>query len=167
MSSKSILKLILTSLLLLWMIFIFMFSAQNADKSSKTSSGVVKKIASAVYPDFKEKSEAEKEEITEKLSYPVRKLAHFSIFFVLSVISYFAFATYNFFGLGIGRLISPIFCIIYAVTDEIHQLFVIGRSCEIKDMLIDSSGILLAFAILFLLDIKFSFSKRLGDTKNA
>ena len=29
---------------------------------------------------------------------------------------------------------------LYAVSDELHQLFVPGRSCELMDMLIDSSG---------------------------
>jgi VanZ family protein len=32
----------------------------------------------------------------------------------------------------------------YAVFDELHQIFIPGRSCQIKDMLIDSSGVLLA-----------------------
>lgn len=30
---------------------------------------------------------------------------------------------------------------VYAVSDEIHQLFVEGRSCEVRDMLIDSAGV--------------------------
>ncbi|MBQ1935757.1 MAG: VanZ family protein, partial [Clostridia bacterium] len=34
----------------------------------------------------------------------------------------------------------------YAVTDEIHQHFVEGRSCELRDVLIDAAG-----ALLFLL----------------
>ena len=29
----------------------------------------------------------------------------------------------------------------YAVTDELHQLFVSGRSCELRDILIDSCGV--------------------------
>ena len=30
---------------------------------------------------------------------------------------------------------------IYAISDEVHQLFVEGRSCEVRDMLIDSAGV--------------------------
>lgn len=41
---------------------------------------------------------------------------------------------------------------LYAVTDEVHQLFVEGRSCELVDWVIDTFGALLgalAFAVLF------------------
>ena len=31
---------------------------------------------------------------------------------------------------------------LYAVTDEIHQYFVPGRSCEFRDICIDSAGVL-------------------------
>ena len=27
---------------------------------------------------------------------------------------------------------------LYAVSDEIHQLFIVGRSCEIRDVIIDT-----------------------------
>ena len=37
-------------------------------------------------------------------------------------------------------LISIILCIIYATSDEIHQLFVPGRACQLRDILIDSIG---------------------------
>ena len=41
---------------------------------------------------------------------------------------------------------------LYAVTDEVHQYFVPGRSCELRDVLVDTSGaltgILAAFALL-------------------
>ena len=31
-------------------------------------------------------------------------------------------------------------CALYAVSDEIHQLFVSGRSCQLTDVLLDSAG---------------------------
>ncbi|MCR5812258.1 MAG: VanZ family protein [Lachnospiraceae bacterium] len=40
------------------------------------------------------------------------------------------------------RFISWLTGTIYAVTDEIHQLFVPGRSCELRDIGIDSCGVL-------------------------
>ena len=43
---------------------------------------------------------------------------------------------------------------LYAVTDEIHQTFVPGRSCELRDMGIDSCGVLtgaLAVSLVILL----------------
>lgn len=38
--------------------------------------------------------------------------------------------------------------ILYAVTDEIHQIFVEGRSCELRDLLIDAAGVLLGVVIV-------------------
>ena len=51
---------------------------------------------------------------------------------------------------------SPVFAVIltslYAVTDEVHQIFVEGRSCELGDWAIDTMGAILG-AIGFLIII--------------
>jgi len=47
--------------------------------------------------------------------------------------------------------ISIILAILYGISDEIHQLFVIGRVCAISDILIDSIGVLLAGYLYLLL----------------
>lgn len=41
-------------------------------------------------------------------------------------------------------IIGIFIAIFYAVTDEIHQLFVPGRACTFSDFLIDSAGIFFA-----------------------
>lgn len=49
-------------------------------------------------------------------------------------------------------LLSVILSSAYAVTDEVHQIFVEGRSCQFTDWLIDSAGAILGtagFLILF------------------
>ena len=38
-----------------------------------------------------------------------------------------------------------------AVLDEVHQAFVPGRSCELRDVCIDSAGVLLGAAFLLLI----------------
>ena len=45
---------------------------------------------------------------------------------------------------GIGNACFLAWCIgtAYAVTDEVHQFFVPGRSCELRDMCIDSCGVI-------------------------
>jgi len=50
--------------------------------------------------------------------------------------------------------------IIYAVSDEIHQLFVPGRVCSFADFLIDSAGILFS-SFLYILSFKHQNSTRL------
>ena len=37
-------------------------------------------------------------------------------------------------------IFSLMFCILYAISDELHQLFVPGRGAQVKDVLIDSFG---------------------------
>jgi len=53
------------------------------------------------------------------------------------------------YGVGSSRLIligSAIFCLLYGITDELHQYFVPGRSAEIGDLLADTAGGFLAGA---------------------
>ena len=38
----------------------------------------------------------------------------------------------------------------YAVADEFHQLFVAGRSCEVRDMCIDAAGVLCGVLVIVL-----------------
>lgn len=40
-------------------------------------------------------------------------------------------------------------CILYAISDEFHQLFVPGRGGQIRDVLIDSTGAIVGVAICF------------------
>lgn len=42
---------------------------------------------------------------------------------------------------------------IYAATDELHQLFVEGRSCEFRDLCIDATGVLFGIAIATIVNI--------------
>ncbi|MBE6818316.1 MAG: VanZ family protein [Ruminococcaceae bacterium] len=87
----------------------------------------------------------------------VRKLAHISEFAALGFLSTFAFCytlrNAKRFYLGIA------FSLLYAVSDEIHQLYVPGRSGQVRDVFIDLGGILVGAALLglfYLLYIKLS-----------
>ena len=46
------------------------------------------------------------------------------------------------------RIISWLVGTLYAVTDEVHQYFVPGRSCELRDIGIDSCGVLAGVMIV-------------------
>jgi len=75
---------------------------------------------------------------------------HFSAFFFLSLfllISITKGKAYSLF------LIAIFIGIIYGISDEIHQFFVPGRSCNIIDVLTDSIGVLVS-GILYLFRIK-------------
>ncbi|MDD5107897.1 MAG: VanZ family protein [Candidatus Omnitrophica bacterium] len=72
----------------------------------------------------------------------LRKLAHISEYFILTFFLYRAFkGSFNIDKLGL--FIHPAaFSLIYAILDEIHQYFVVGRYCSSVDVLIDSIGII-------------------------
>ena len=37
-------------------------------------------------------------------------------------------------------LYALIICLLYSISDEIHQIFIVGRSCELFDIFIDTIG---------------------------
>lgn len=135
-------------LLVIWMVVIFCFSSQPADQSTKLSDGFINKTIIKVYKIFDSDITTEEEKvIIEKYTYTVRKLAHFSIYFILGILSYFVFKDKN------NLVFTICFCIFYACTDEIHQYFVDGRYCSLFDVFIDSLGATLSIGILNVLGI--------------
>lgn len=86
----------------------------------------------------------------------VRKLGHFSEY---AILGFFAFAYFSsIFQIGKERIqfkttlfTSFLFCFSYAVSDEFHQTFVIGRDGNFIDVLIDSGGVLFGIIISIIL----------------
>ncbi len=80
----------------------------------------------------------------------LRKAAHMLEFGALTVPVYFFFSNSRF-SRSWRNLLTVLVCVLYAVSDEIHQFFVEGRSCEAVDVLVDALGVLLAVVGLHLL----------------
>lgn len=123
-----------------WMVLIFSFSAAPAVESSETSDGISYKIVKvmAALP-FLDWEEEELEEKAETLHVPIRKAAHFSEYALLAVLWVIPLGCMT--KTNKKRMIvALLLCIMYAVSDEIHQLFVPGRDGNIKDVLIDTAG---------------------------
>ena len=141
------------------MTYIFHLSEESAEVSSKTSAGLIEKVAETFVPSYKELSEVAKKEYVSSLQGIVRKLAHFSIFAALGVCSAGFTATFKgkFF---IKLILTQIFCSLYALSDEYHQTFSKGRSFQFSDILMDSLG---AFCgIVFVLLIALICIKKKG-----
>lgn len=119
------------------MVCIFMFSAQNADSSTNTSTGFTKTIARLVMPG---RTDRQIDALAVQLDMFVRKGAHFSIYAVLGLFACLLFGEYKF-ETNAKYFIFPIaLCMLYAVTDEVHQYFVPGRACRLFDVFIDTCG---------------------------
>ena len=130
---------------------IFGFSNQNGETSGGLSRKVTEFIVE-INPFNKNITEEQKELQIENLHPKIRKLAHFSIYTLVGILLMSLCMTYEL--KNIKRFfISLIFGIIYATTDEIHQLFIQGRSGNFIDVLIDTSGVL--FGIILILGIMF------------
>ncbi len=111
----------------LCMAVIFVLSAQNGDESQELSDGLI------FVTEFGFGSD------------PIRTCAHFLEYAGLSVLIYNAL----YHSCGYQRpVLSVVLSSVYAVTDEVHQLFVEGRACQISDMIIDSVGAAAGIAVL-------------------
>lgn len=130
MNKRTIIAYILP---VIWMAVIFVLSSQGHDVSSGQSMTVVQSVAhttGVVLPEW-----------------VVRKGAHIVAYFILGALVYNAVYPH-----GLRRqttaTVSILVVVAYAISDEIHQLYVPGRSGELRDVLIDSVagavGVLLA-----------------------
>ena len=138
-------KTIFAVLLVLWMGFIFSMSCENAEESSNTSGQTIKVVLSTV-PEFEKQPEEVKVNIIEELQFIVRKSAHFIGYMILGILASGLILYYG--NINKKYLLAFLICVIYAISDEIHQLFVPGRSGQVRDVLIDSAGSLLGIIIV-------------------
>lgn len=137
--------------LILWMIVIFSFSSADANKSTGTSDKVITtmieikdKITNNETPNN------EKEIIVKNSSFYIRKIAHITEYLILGFLMFNLLKQYSvtniYYAIGLS--------ILYSCTDEFHQLFINGRSGSIRDVLIDTIGILIGTYLYKLLFIK-------------
>lgn len=112
----------------LMMGIIFLFSSCNATISSLQSNMIVNFLSDLIPVN----------------SFIVRKLAHFSLFLILATSIYLFSKSY---------ILSLSLSSLYAISDEFHQYFVPGRSCELRDMLIDILGVVIALLIIKLVEV--------------
>ena len=129
-------KLISVILVILWMIVIFTFSSAPSNKSKKTSGRIVKQVVNVV-GSINNKRITDKNTL-DKIELVIRKLAHVSEYLMLGILVYNLVMVFN---LKDPFLIALLLCILYSISDEIHQLFVPSRSGMVIDVLIDTIGI--------------------------
>ncbi len=138
-------------LLALWMAVIFIFSHQVAEESARSSQTVAYQIVSWQNQVFQlEKGEEELVAQADSMQFSIRKCAHMSEYAVLAVLFFIHLGCYPL-RIRWAALLSWVFTVCYAATDEWHQRFIAGRSGEIRDVCIDGIGGLLGLAAVMLL----------------
>lgn len=136
-------KEIFLSLAIIWMLVIFVFSAQKSEESTKLSNGAGRYVVTTVNEVMDKGWDEEKvEEYALAIDHPVRKLAHATEYAILALL---------WFGVLGSKPQAVVIAFLYACTDEFHQLFVPGRAGLFTDVLIDTSGALAAMIIAWLI----------------
>lgn len=147
----NILRGIIIVLLLGTFYMIFNFSSQDGEESS----GVSQKVTVAITKNVKKiqsLEEQQKQQVLQQTEKVVRKLAHFSIY---TLVGFLLMALMNTYDMKESKraVFSLIIGIIYASSDEIHQIFTPGRSAMITDVFIDTMGVLLGIMLFMLVII--------------
>lgn len=124
-----------------WTGVLFWFSGQSGAESSELSSKLALWLFDGLLKrgvDFK------------TLHIFLRKMAHFGAFAVEGWL--LGSALLRVLPKKCAALITSIACACAAVLNELHQTLSEGRSCEVRDMLIDTAGAMLglAFAVVLL-----------------
>lgn len=130
-------KAIKLLLVISWMGLIFSFSNDTGVASTKKSDGFIIQSIELIFG--RKLSSVEKDKWTTYLVKPVRKGAHLGVYLILG-----GLIIWNVFdylkNIRIGAFISLGISFLYACSDEIHQLFISGRSGQFSDVLLDTIG---------------------------
>lgn len=118
-----------------------LFSSQSGEISGGLSLGLTQKLLGWIYPNY-----------TLKTLYSwnsfLRNGAHFGIYFLLG----FGLSGALRFQKRLPPYLSAfILGVLFAVTDELHQLFSPGRAAQFTDVLLDACGVAVGSLVIYLL----------------
>lgn len=130
---------------------IFWFSAQKGDQSQAMSDHLTLHVAKLLRPDFMSMTRRARRSYLDWLSNIIRKNAHFCEFMLLGF-NLMGAMRFNLPKLtdGACRLRAFGIAVLYAASDELHQLFISERSAQVLDVLIDSAGSLVGTLVFTL-----------------
>lgn len=132
-----------------WMIVIFILSAQPAAVSNNNSNAAAKAILKATEPVHRinvDKDTSEARSLIRRFNKRLREYAHSGVFLVLALLVINALKRSRIKGLRAYGASSAI-CVLYALSDEVHQLFVPGRAFQLFDLSMDFIGAVLGMLI--------------------
>lgn len=122
---------------ILWMAVIFYFSSESGDISSMNNLFAVRILERIGFDSaFLRRMD---------INFWIRKAAHLTEYFILGMLLYRTYETYLYGGYAASASATGF---LYALSDEFHQHFVSGRQPSFRDVLIDTSGVLLGVALL-------------------
>ena len=139
-------KIICWLLVVFWLLVIYLFSSHDGSISnheSKTFTHIaleeIAKFAQKIGIIEEIPTGKEAEGLVKDFNPFMRKLAHFSIYFILGILIMVALTPYRMPPL-VQFMLTIILCFFYSLTDEYHQTLVSGRNGTIIDCIIDTIG---------------------------
>lgn len=129
---------------IIWMLVVFNMSSQTADNSSQTSSELSRILCNIFIEGFNDLPTIDQNAILENMAHPIRKCAHAAEYFILAVFLSGAFSFKR-----KKLLYAWLITILYSMSDEVHQIWVPGRSGEVLDVVNDSLAGLVGVASVF------------------
>ena len=132
-------------------VLIFWLSSKKGVDSRAMSDPLTLQVAQTLRPDFMNLTHEARQSYLTMLSNVVRKNTHFLEYLVLG---FNLMGTMRFWFPGLPesrcRLRAMSIAVLYAASDELHQLFISERSSQLLDVLIDSAGSLTGTLVMTL-----------------
>lgn len=133
---------------LVWAGVIFVFSAQVGASSGSMSGSVTLRLA-ALWPDWSALSASEQELRLSLMHLLVRKGAHVTEFAVFGGLLMNAWTRQQRCAGARQAALAALCGLVYAATDEFHQLFVPERTAALRDVCIDFGGVALGVCVVW------------------
>lgn len=125
-----------------WMGVIFYVSHQPGDVSGDLSGSFIQTIETLLRVDL------------SNYHTLIRKGAHFSVYLILGMFMYETLVSHDMYPKNPGGL-ALFFSMLYAISDEIHQLYIPGRSGEVGDVIIDTFGAFVGIMMMWTIKKRF------------
>lgn len=152
-SKRIIPKVICLIITIAWLITIFTLSGMNSEESNSKSKSTINvliqqtlNITNKTGITDKHPSDEKKEQVIDEINAPMRKFAHATVFIILSILIMICLRTFNV-RPWTSFLVTIIISFVFAILDEYHQTFVVGRTAQFIDSLIDTFGALIGSTI--------------------
>ncbi|BAH08416.1 VanZ family protein [Clostridium kluyveri] len=136
-------------LVVLWMVVIFIFSNESSTMSNEKSRlfiYLIQTLGLDLNAFFGNLS-----------NFMVRKASHFLEYFILAILLFNIIK--GKFEIKKVFIISIVIVVVYACTDEIHQIFIPGRTARIKDIFIDTVGGSMGLLVSYFINKKIFYEK--------
>ena len=146
-----VVSMIIILLILVNLSVIYAFSSANREESGEMSAGVTRVLLENFYSRYDDLSPAEQEAVLQSTHKFVRKAAHFCEFALLGFLSAGLLLWLSDRVRSMNRwktwLYPAAFTLLYAISDEIHQIFT-NRGPRVTDVLIDVSGAVFGILVM-------------------